>query len=256
VDFLPELRPDGEPVYQQIAHALRAAIDAGTLAPGARVPGENDLMKRYGIARVTARESLALLRNSGLVETVPRVGTFVRTFRPIYRYGSRRLRRERWVGGATIQGAELGGRPLTTDLVEVGEVPADDRLAGLLELAPGARLVRRFRRYRVDDKPVQVSAAFLPAGVVAGSRIAEPDTGPGGTYARLRELGHEPVRWVEELSVRMPTPEEAALLSLGTGTPVATITRTAFTADDTPIEVNDMTFDGSAYTFVYDIATE
>jgi GntR family transcriptional regulator len=64
------------------------------------------------------------------------------------------------------------------------------------------------------------------------------------------------VRWVEELSVRMPTPDEATLLRLGTGTPVATITRTAFTADDAPIEVNDMTFDGSAYTFVYDISTE
>jgi hypothetical protein len=34
------------------------------------------------------------------------------------------------------------------------------------------------------------------------------------------------------------------------------LTRTAFTADDAPIEVNDMTFDGSAYTFVYDISTE
>lgn len=56
-------------------------------------------------------------------------------------------------------------------------------------MAPVARLVRRFRRYRVDDKPVQVSAAFLP-----------------------------PVWW--------------------------------------PAAVNDMTFDGSAYTFVYDISTE
>jgi GntR family transcriptional regulator len=256
VEFLPELRPDGGPVYQQIARGLRAAIDAGTLSPGARVPGENDLMKRYGVARVTARESLALLRNSGLVETVPRVGTFVRTFRPIYRYGSRRLRRERWVGGGTIQGAELGGRPFTADLVEVDEVPAGDRLAALLELAPGTRLVRRFRRYRVDGKPVQVSTAYLPADVVAGSRITEPDTGPGGTYARLRELGREPVRWVEELSVRMPTPDEVTLLDLAAGTPVATITRTAFLADDAPIEVNDMTFDGAAYTFVYDVSTE
>jgi GntR family transcriptional regulator len=256
VSLLPELRTGAGPVYQQIAHGLRSAIESGELAPGARVPGENDLMKRYGVARVTAREALAVLRNSGLVETVPRVGTFVRAFRPIYRYGSRRLRRERWAGGQTIQGAELGGRPLTTDLVEVGEVTADDRLAGLLELPAGTRLVRRFRRYRVDDKPVQLSAAVLPAAIVAGSRIAEPDTGPGGTYARLRELGHEPVRWVEELTVRMPAPGEVSLLSLATGTPVVTITRTAFTAGDVPIEVNDMTFDAAAYTFVYDIATE
>jgi GntR family transcriptional regulator len=217
------------------------------------VPGENELMKRYGVHRVTARDALGLLRNSGLVEAKAKVGTFVRSFAPIYRYGSRRLRSERWTTGRTIQTAELGDRALDVDLIEVDTLPADDRMANLLELAPGEPLVRRQRRYRVDGKPVQRAVAYLPASVATGTRIVEDDPGPGGIYGRLAELGQGPVRWVEELSVRMPNPDETRTLELGPGTPVVIMTRLAYTAEDRPIEVSEMTFDASAYSFVYDI---
>ncbi|BFU41877.1 GntR family transcriptional regulator [Krasilnikovia sp. MM14-A1004] len=256
MDFLRDLAPDAGPVYQQIAEHLRAAIDSGRLEPGARVPGENDLIKRYGVARVTAREALGVLRNSGLVETVPKVGTFVRRFQPVYRYGSRRLRTERWTSGGTIQTAELGGRAHTTEVLFVGATAADERLSSLLEIRPGASVLRRSRRYRVEGKPVQLATSHLPGEIADGTPIAEPDPGPGGVYGRLREMGLSPERWVEELAVRMPTPEESRLLDLPTGNPVVTITRVAFTADDRPIEINDMTFDGTAYVFVYDLIND
>jgi GntR family transcriptional regulator len=46
---------DAEPVYARIADDLRAAIRAGQYADGDRLPGENALMERYGVARMTAR---------------------------------------------------------------------------------------------------------------------------------------------------------------------------------------------------------
>jgi GntR family transcriptional regulator len=213
-------------------------------------------MRRYGVHRVTARDALGLLRNSGLVETVPKVGTFVRRSAPIYRFGSRRLRKERWTSGRTIQTAELGDRALDVDMITVDTVTADDRLAHLLEVDPGAPLIRRSRRYLVDGKAVQAAVSHLPASVAAGTRIAEENPGPGGSYARLEELGYGPVRWVEELAVRMPTPDDTQLLGLGPGTPVVTVARVAYTAKDLPIEVNHMTFDASTYVFVYDITDD
>jgi GntR family transcriptional regulator len=258
MDVLPDLPDDdGTPLYMRIAAVVRAAIESGQLDPGDRVPGENELMRRYNVHRVTARDALGLLRNSGLIETVPKVGTFVRRFQPIYRFGSRRLRRERWTSGHTIQTAELGGRALETDMLEVdAHVLADEHVAELLEVALGAPLVRRHRRYSVDGKPVQIAVSHLPVSIVGGTQIAEPDTGPGGTYARLEELGHGPVRWVEELAVRMPGPEQARLLQLGPGMPIVVMTRVAYTAKDLPIELNQMTFDASAYVFVYDITDD
>ncbi len=53
-------------VHHRIADDLRAAIRAGEYHDGDRLPGENEIMKRYSVARVTAREALAVLRNEGL----------------------------------------------------------------------------------------------------------------------------------------------------------------------------------------------
>lgn len=53
-------------VHHRIADDLRAAIRAGEYHDGDRLPGENEIMKRYGVARVTSREALAVLRNEGL----------------------------------------------------------------------------------------------------------------------------------------------------------------------------------------------
>lgn len=53
------------PPYQQIANYLRAAILSGDLAPGARLPGVEQTVQEWGVARTTARKGLAVLRGEG-----------------------------------------------------------------------------------------------------------------------------------------------------------------------------------------------
>ena len=91
--------------------------------------------------------------------------------------------------------------------------------------------------------------------MVRGTPIVYTDTGPGGVYARLAEIGHEPVRFEETLRARMPLPAETAALHLPGGTPVICITRTALDADDRCLEVTQMTLDASAYELRYQAAT-
>ena len=54
---------------EQVARRLADAIVLGVLAAGERLPSEADLAKRFGVALVTAREGLGMLREAGLVET-------------------------------------------------------------------------------------------------------------------------------------------------------------------------------------------
>ncbi|EFF91030.1 regulatory protein KorSA, GntR-family transcriptional regulator [Streptomyces sp. e14] len=110
----------------------------------------------------------------------------------------------------------------------------------------------RSRRFVLDDKPVLLSTSYLPADLVAGSAITQEDTGPGGTYARLAELGCKPVHFREEIRSRMPSQEEASRLQLSMGTPVIMICRTAFADEGRPVEVNEMTLDSAAYVLEYD----
>lgn len=236
--------------YRDIANDLRQQIDSGELPPGSRVPGENDLMVTYGIEQPTARRALDALKNEGLIVAKRGSGTFVREFKPIRRVSPDRLKATSWGSGQPIWSTDIGTRPRTEGVTVDVEVPSAS-IADVLKLDDGARVVVRRRRYVVDDKPVQLATSYFPEALVAGSAITEINTGEGGAYARLAELGHEPTRFREELRSRMPREAEREALDLAQGTPVILIVRTAYTADDQPVEVNEMVLDSSAYVLEY-----
>jgi GntR family transcriptional regulator len=240
----------GRPRYWLIAAGLREAIESGQYLPGARLPGENDVMRDHGVARGTARQALAQLVNWGLAEARKGSGIYVRDFRPIGRLGS-----STWPAGASVWSTETEGRDLAVDQVEVSEADAPEHVRALLGLEQGARAVLRSRRYVLDGKPVLLSRSWLPAAIASGTPIARPDTGPGGIYARLADLGHAPARFREDLRSRMPLPAEAERLQVAAGTPVVEICRVALDAADTPVEVNEMTADSSAYVFRYEFGS-
>jgi DNA-binding transcriptional regulator YhcF (GntR family) len=61
----------------QIAAQIRAQIQSGELATGARVPSTREIVRRWGVAMATASKVLAILKEEGLVRTRPGVGTVV-----------------------------------------------------------------------------------------------------------------------------------------------------------------------------------
>ncbi|MGP3969902.1 GntR family transcriptional regulator [Streptomyces sp. 6N223] len=70
------------PVYRQIAALLIADIERGALEVNRKIPSESDLVKRFGVARDTARNAVRYLREQGYVFTVPQRGTYVAEQRP------------------------------------------------------------------------------------------------------------------------------------------------------------------------------
>ena len=246
--------PVNERKYRVIASDLRAAIARGEYPADTRLPGENDLMRRYQVARMTARQALAQLVNEGLAVARKGSGVYVRGFRPVLRSGVSRLSARGWGSGRSIWAADASSRDLQVDEIEVRRAEPPDRIRLLLDLPddPGSRVVARSRRYVLDGKPVLLSVSYLPAELAAGTMIEYKDVGPGGVYARLRELGYAPARFREDLRSRMPEPGESQRLQLPPGTPVVDIVRTAYTADGQIVEVNEMTADASSYVFRYD----
>ena len=58
-----------EGAVEQIVRRLGEAIGAGVLAPGERLPSELELAAQLGVAPMTLRQSLQILRAAGFVET-------------------------------------------------------------------------------------------------------------------------------------------------------------------------------------------
>ncbi|MFE5583673.1 GntR family transcriptional regulator [Kitasatospora sp. NPDC056531] len=243
---------DRQPKYQRIADSLKAAIDDGRYRAGDRLPGENDLMDEYGVARMTARQALGVLQSEGIAEARRGAGVFVRDFRPLRRRGIQRLAQGQWGSGRSIWSADIDNRSLVVDQVSVAERGAPEHVARVLGVDPGASMCVRHRRFVLDGKPVLLSTSYLPAVLVAGTAITREDTGPGGTYARLAEIGAKPVHFREEVRSRMPSAEEATRLELSAGTPVILICRTAFADEGQVVELNEMILDAASYVLEYD----
>jgi GntR family transcriptional regulator len=63
------------PPFRQLAAILRARIEAGEIT--SRVPGERPLAREFGVAVVTVRKAMEVLREQGLIRTEPGWGSFV-----------------------------------------------------------------------------------------------------------------------------------------------------------------------------------
>lgn len=239
------------PKYRRIADDLRTKIDEGAYGPGDRLPGENPLAAEYGVASMTARQALNALKKEGLAESRKGAGFYVRSFQPVRRRGIARLSREHWGTGASIFSAD-DSRRLTSESTFLGQLTAPPLIAQALGLEGENSAFGRSRRFIVEDRPILLSTSYMPYDLVAGSQITEEDSGEGGIYARLAELGHTPVHFREEIRVRMPSAEDTVGLNLSPDTPVINIVRTAYEEDGRVVEVNQMTLDSLSYVLEYE----
>lgn len=240
--------------FLQIADQLRSAVQSGEFAAGVAVPSEARLMEHYGVARMTVRQAVQVLKAEGVLVAHHGLGVFVREKPPVRRLAADRFSRAKREQGQAAFAAETAAasRSGSVDRLRVSTaVPSADTRARL-NLGPRARVVVRDRRYLTDGKPVETAVSYIPASIAQKSRIAEPDTGPGGIYARLEEMGHPLGHFTEEIDVRMPTPDEAAALDLGPGVPIIHLVRVAYDVKNTPLEVCDTIMAANAFVLSYE----
>lgn len=231
------------PAYKQLADLLRQQIITGELQPGAPLPSESRLMQELGVSRNTVRLAVQLLRSEGHVVTEHGRGTYVRERPPIRRLGPDRYRAD-----VAPQGDEtsfthdhgIAWADYRLDKV-FREVPASERLAGLLDVAEGALLLERHFIFYARGEPQQISLSTYPLDLVAGTPVADPDNEPwpGGNVAQLASLGVTVTRVEESVTARMPMPDESEALLMTAGVPVVAITRRML-AGDRPVEVADI----------------
>lgn len=74
---MADTNPSLQPLYLKVKRHILDNIDSGKWPAAARVPSENDLVKTFGISRMTANRALRELRDEGVLLRVAGVGSFV-----------------------------------------------------------------------------------------------------------------------------------------------------------------------------------
>jgi GntR family transcriptional regulator len=248
-------RTDSRPLRDQVAGKLRQLIESGELAPGDKLEPEDVLAERYRVSRHTVRQALSDLTMEGLLASGRGRGRIVRAYRPLEwqlsRYESRHLHEEaqnegdQWSAAVRAQGRE------PSEEIDVGIVDAPDSVAKRLDVTAGELVVVRRRVRYADGVPYQLADSFFRLELVKGTPLMEPRSvsAPGGLLA---SIGHPQARYLDEISVRMPTRAESEKLDLPSGTPVAEVVRTGYAEDGAPLRVMVSIAPGDRHKLIYE----
>ncbi|MFJ4932348.1 GntR family transcriptional regulator [Streptomyces pseudovenezuelae] len=242
----------GEPgrfLYRELAAEFRAQIQSGALAPGDLLPSETALMEGRGLARSTVRQAYDLLKAEGLAASRQGKGVYALNPKKIVRNAQKRLSREVWAAGRSIWSIDLEGREPDAQVEVDADIEAPEYIAGVLGVR---RVCRRRRVFSLDERTLQVATSYLPADLAREAGIDRPDTGPGGMYARLADVGRAPADAKERIRARIAMPDEVDVLELGAGACVIVIERTVTDVEGQILEINEMTLDAARYVLEYD----
>ncbi|MFH8340508.1 UTRA domain-containing protein [Streptomyces sp. AM6-12] len=140
-----------------------------------------------------------------------------------------------WAAEAAARGGKGSQR-----IVRAGEVPAPRDVAALLGVAAGEVVVVRRRVIELDGEPCELTDTYYPADIARGTPLAGTGKIRGGAVTLLAGLGHVGARVREDVTARLPAPEERDTLCLPPDEPVLELNRVTFDGDDRPIQVDLM----------------
>ena len=144
------------PLYQQVMDDIRSAIEVGRHQPGDKIPSESELSELYGVSRITIRRAIEELAKEGFLTKKQGKGTYV---------NPPKLTRKIRQPGTTVSFTETcqrAGRSCGARVISQGPESAPESTARLLDLAPGAPILRVIRVRTIDGVPAATENAVFP----------------------------------------------------------------------------------------------
>jgi GntR family transcriptional regulator len=227
------------PLYQQLARALRRAIESHLLGPDDALPAERDLAAELSVSRITVRKAIDGLVSDGILMRRQGAGTFVRA------------RVEKNFSKLSSFSEDMRARGRTPRSVWLrrlaGTVTPEEALT--LRSSPGTP-VYRFNRIRfADEAPMAIEYATVLAAC-----LPSPDAVESSLYEALERTGNRPVRALQRLRAVLFTQEQAELLQTRAREAGLLVERVGFLKDGRAVEFTQSYFRGDTYDFVAELS--
>ena len=228
-----------QPLYQQIIEDIKHKIEQGIYTEGMRIEGEKDLMKEYGVSRITVRRAVTDLCNEGYLSKHQGIGTFVQI--PKIRKISSDI--EGFSVSCAKQGLKASYRLLHTIIVESR---ANER--EFLKIDDTCRLIYTRRVLFADDIPIMLENLFFPFTdrfqFILENQLEQP------MYPLLYQKGIKPSKdFKGTLETAVASADMANLMKIPEGSPL--FYRVAHIADEAgnPLFIERSYIVGSRFIF-------
>ncbi|MDO5032896.1 GntR family transcriptional regulator [Corynebacterium sp.] len=234
------------PAYLVIADALRSKIENKQLSPGDRFPTERELVREFGVARMTVRHALDVLQAEGLIDRKRgrTGGTFVRAVPPTLNLSNR--------DGILLQLRRLG-LGSRVELLSLETRAALPHLAAILGVAEDAEVWEIKGVHHIDGRPAVLSRYVLPVALLP--ELNEEDL-QQPVLSLLERRGRRSVFQRETIAAACARAEEQKLLDVGRSQPLLRLTRLFKGEDGTVLAYAEETLRPDAATVEVSLGTD
>ncbi len=216
---LPPLNKNSTvPLYSQLYSWLAKQIETGAWKTGDRVPPERELAEQLDVSRITARQAIDALVDSGLVYRERGRGTFVaeQKMRDVMGFSS-------FSEDMRARGLTPHSQVLTQKLVE-----ADETIQKALRINTEDPVLHLVRVRMADEIPIALQSAYINVSLCMG--IENEDLSDRSLYSILREKYYIYPAWTEAAVEASPaTAEEARFLQIEKNDPILVVKGITFT---------------------------
>lgn len=227
----------GIPYYYQIKEDLKRQIQEGLLAPGEKIPTENDLVKEYQVSRPTIRQALAELVQEGLLVRTRGRGTFV----------AHSLITDNARVFTTFMGPGQW-ESVTSQVIHYAVRPAAPNVEKALGLKPDSTVVELMVLLQRRNERLAYRTFFIPSGFLPDPSRLDFDHGP--IFPLLQEeYGFIVYSAVQTFYAAGAGKEEARILEVRPGTPIMIWEGVLYTKDSRPLAYVRTVFRGASFHF-------
>ncbi len=216
------------PLYSQIQTLITAGLQSGEWKPGAAIPSEAELAKRYGVSQGTVRKAIDAMAAGNLLVRRQGKGTFVATHheaRAQYRF---------------LRLVPDDDRDETSEsrVLSCRRTRASADIARRLQLKAGDGVVAIRRVLSFDGVPTILDDIWLNGLVFRGLTAERIAAYRGPLYGLFESEFATPMTRAEErIRAVAAEPEAAAILQVATDAPLLSVERVSMTYGERPVEL-------------------
>ena len=207
------------------------SLQSGEWKPSAAIPSEQELAGRFKVSQGTVRKAIDELAAENLLVRRQGKGTFVATH-------AERHVQYRFLRLFPDSGDPKSEGPAQRKIIDCKRLRASAEVARALALRPADAVLQVRRVLSFAGVPTILEDLWLPGAPFKGltaERLAEYS---GPMYALFEtEFGVRMVRAEEKIRAVLPDTEQCVLLDTPPQTPLLSVERTAYTYNDTPMEL-------------------
>ncbi|NHN32851.1 GntR family transcriptional regulator [Paenibacillus agricola] len=228
------------PLYIQLKDVIVENIETGKWVYGDTIPTETELQKQYKISRITVRQAIGELVNSGILTRIQGKGTFV---------AAPKLESIRPELTSFTRDMNERGFKTKSYVMDFSIENSNERLQRVFQIADTVKVTKIERIRLVSDIPIGIHTTYLNTSITPHLQLDKYILSDESLYSALHNEGVLLGEAHETVEAVLADQQTSGYLDISVGSAVLALTRITRLQDGNVFEYSKMLYRADKYKY-------